>query len=191
MAWLMSCVGLPSCSSNTTSSGGASGAGGSGGSSVPAGGTGGTDGQSRAGAAGSAGGGTLEPQLGASCAPAGTLACQGSHQKLKLICGAEGSWEANGTCGQGEFCSSVVGVDRGTCLTEVIECAGELPGALVCKDDELRRCGVDSLNSLLVEQCGTGCSDGACRDGCGSPSLADCDGERRRRLSFPFPSARA
>ncbi len=101
-------------------------------------------------------------ELGASCSRAGDLGCAGNHQKLKLVCGAAGVWESNGTCGQGEFCQTAVGVDEGICLAEAEECQGLDPGASVCTDGELRKCGVDSLNSELVQQCQYGCAGDNC-----------------------------
>src|SRR5688500_18993050 len=90
-------------------------------------------------------------ELGAACAPRGSLACAGRHQKLTLLCGASGVWEANGTCEPGEFCQAGAGVDQGTCLPEVEECRGEAPGAQVCLGDARRECGPDGVDSVLIE----------------------------------------
>lgn len=100
--------------------------------------------------------------LGASCSRAGALACAGKHQKLKLVCGAAGTWDANGTCGAGEFCQTADGVDKGICLAEADECQGLEPGALVCFSGAVRKCGADSLGSELVQECQYGCEGEDC-----------------------------
>jgi hypothetical protein len=117
-------------------------------------------------------------ELGAACAPRGILACAGRHQKLRLLCGGDGVWEPNGTCGAGEFCQAAVGVDRGICLPEVVECRGELPGAHVCLGDTRRECGPDGLDSVLLETCPYGCVSGICRDRAECmPDWRDCDAQ--------------
>jgi hypothetical protein len=117
-------------------------------------------------------------QLGEKCSPVGSIACAGEHQKLVLVCGAEGTWEPNGTCGSGEFCQSATGVDQGTCLPEVEECRGLKPATKVCKGDEVRECGADAVTSVLVETCSNGCVSGACQ-GAGEcqAGRANCDSQ--------------
>lgn len=115
-------------------------------------------------------------QLGSSCSSPGGLACTGHHQKLKLVCSGSNEWESNGTCEQGDFCQTAPGADLGTCIAEAEECRGEAPGALVCRATELRRCGVDALDSELVEGCTFGCTAGKCDETATCESgFADCD----------------
>lgn len=142
---------------------------------TPAGGSGGTGGSSAtmggsadAGADAAGDGGSMTDgsvgELGVACGQPGSLACAGKHQKLTLVCSAQGVWETNGTCGPGEFCQSAAGVDQGICLPEVEECRGEPPGARVCREGEVRECGVDAVDSLPIESCTYGCMSGMCRD---------------------------
>lgn len=117
-------------------------------------------------------------ELGVPCDQPGSLACAGKHQKLTLVCSGEGVWETNGACGPGEFCQSVAGVDQGICLPEVEECRGESPGAHVCREDEVRECGVDAVDSLPIESCTFGCMSGMCRDEAEClAGWANCDAE--------------
>lgn len=117
-------------------------------------------------------------ELGAACAPRGSLACAGRHQKLTLLCGATGVWEANGTCEPGEFCQAGAGVDQGICLPEVEECRGEAPGAHVCLGDARRECGPDGVDSVLIETCDYGCVSGMCREHAECmPGWKDCDAQ--------------
>lgn len=114
------------------------------------------------------GDGSSTETLGAPCSPAGALGCNGAHQKLPLICGAQGTWEARAACGSGEFCNSNDVADHGICGLEAPECAGLEPGTTVCVQSQRRACGVDALDSSLLEDCAFGCEDGMCA-ACPSP----------------------
>jgi hypothetical protein len=100
--------------------------------------------------------------LGGACSPVASLACAGTHQKVTLICGANGAWEANKTCASGQFCDSQAGADIGLCADEVAECVGKSPGDLTCLNDTVRRCGPDAVSSELVDTCTGYCDAGAC-----------------------------
>jgi hypothetical protein len=102
-------------------------------------------------------------QLGDACASLGALSCAGNQQKLKLVCGAKGSWESNGTCETGEFCQTSAGPDLGICLAVVPECAEVSPGSKICKNGAVLQCGPDLVDTTLVEECTLGCEGGTCR----------------------------
>lgn len=154
--------------------GGGPGLGGSSGFSGSSGSIGdGGDSSGAGSSSGSSAGGS--PALGGACSPAASLACAGEHQKVTLICGADGSWQVNMTCAVGEFCDSRAGDGLGLCAKEVAECAGKAPGDLVCLNDTVHRCGPDAVSSDLVETCTGYCDAGACvndKDMCPDPAIS-------------------
>lgn len=154
---------VASCGGSTRGSGSESGSSGGGAGAEAGRGGEASGGESNAGRGGAGEAGRAGSELGESCLATGALACAGEHQKLKLVCGASGRWETNGTCGSGDFCQTSSGVDAGVCLPEAEECRGKAPSANVCLGDELRKCGRDALDSSLVENCANGCEAGACR----------------------------
>lgn len=168
---------LLQCGGSSTGIAPSGGAGSSvGGTQSSAGAGGGAGRPEESGAGGEGDGASPGSALGDACDSPGELACAGHHQKLKLVCGKERTWESNGTCGGGEFCQTAATVDLGVCLPEAEECQGLHPGTEACKGGELRECGPDALDSLLVEACKYGCEDGRCRDAalC-EEGTADCD----------------
>ncbi len=159
-------------------------AGGSGGTSSTAGGTGGSAAATGGGAGGTSGaagetatsdsGGTAGSGgtgptgvigvLGEPCDSPGQLACAGNHQKLTVVCGGDGEWQVNETCGATEFCDSSEGPTTGLCIEPAEGCAGREPGELVCGGASVVTCDVDGLRTIVVEECTTPCVEGACAD---------------------------
>lgn len=123
--------------------GGSNGAGGSDG----AGGTGGSESTGAVGA------------LGATCDSPGALSCAGNHQKLTLVCGGDGEWEVNQTCGSTEFCDSAKGSTAGVCVESSVECAGRAPDEPFCFEEDLHDCDPDGIRPTLVEDCVIECSE--------------------------------
>jgi hypothetical protein len=149
---------------------GAAGVGGTAGMSAgTAGGPqGGTAGQSggTAGQSGAAGNGTagMVGVLGTQCSPPGALACAGNHQKLTVLCGGNGTWEPNQTCGADLYCDSTPGPTVGLCAPVAEGCdAG--PGTVFCTADEKRivTCGPDAVTRSEMT-CDGACHRGVCRD---------------------------
>jgi hypothetical protein len=162
-------------SSAVGGAGGASGRGGAGGAGDGSAGEG-TAGSGTAGAGGQAGevgdggadqggagGGSSGAVgvLGTECSTPGALACAGHHQKLTVVCGGEGRWETNLTCGAGDFCDSTSGENAGTCRPELPECA-DGPGTSFCADEKsLVTCSADAV-STTTTACGGACHGDAC-----------------------------
>jgi hypothetical protein len=136
-----------------------------GGSAGQAGGSagqgGGTAGQNGAAGTGTAG---MVGVLGTQCSPPGALACAGNHQKLTVLCGGSGMWEANQTCGADLYCDSTPGPTVGLC-TPVAEGCDAGPGTVFCSDDEKQivTCGPDAVTKSEVA-CDGACHRGVCRD---------------------------
>jgi formylglycine-generating enzyme len=105
------------------------------------------------------------PMLGGTCASPGALACQGHAQKLRLICGADETWEANTTCKQGEFCDTTPGANQGICRTALAGCEGKTSEDVVCAGADRMECGVDLLGGNKIDSClaqSKICVGGAC-----------------------------
>lgn len=100
--------------------------------------------------------------LGRTCETPGALACNGTSQKLKLIC-QDGEWANNGTCDSNENCDSTSGV----CSPIVAECAGGAGGTRFCDGKTLRECGIDLVSSSVVEDCPVTCGTGDAGAQCG------------------------
>jgi hypothetical protein len=61
-------------------------------------------------------------------------------------------------------------------MPEAAECHEEKPGTNVCKGDEVRRCGPDTVDSTLVQECPYGCALAACREvALCEPGFDNCD----------------
>ncbi len=170
-----------------TASGGSEGTGGasgSGGQQAGSGGAGGTGGASSGGTSsgGTSSGGSSASGviaiLGDACSTPAALACAGNYQKVSLLCGASGTWEANETCGDGQFCDSSEGVNAGTCRPVVTECEGFGPGEEFCRDSDVMACGPDLVTDEFRESCSDVgvCEDGACveKDPCPESGFS-CD----------------
>lgn len=112
--------------------------------------------------------------LGTACSGVGTLACNGHGQKLTLVCGADGRWAANVTCGAGQLCDSRPGLDQGTCAAVVPLCATSQPNAFVCDGQQRVQCGPDLVSSSVVATCtDQACVGGACTGVC-APNTKQC-----------------
>jgi hypothetical protein len=164
-------------------SGGSAGKSGAGGSAGGTGGqSGGTAGQSggSAGQSGAAGNGAagMVGGLGTPCSPPGALACAGNYQKLTVLCGGDGEWEANQTCGADLYCDSTPGPNVGTCRPVAAGCEGG-PGTTFCDEqdpEQLLRCTADAVRTS-VEPCDGLCRNGVCRDAEPCPVWSDYDDE--------------
>jgi hypothetical protein len=143
--------------------GGSAGMSGGGAGSSPggAGQSGGSAGQSGAAGNGTAG---MVGVLGTPCSPPGALACAGNHQKLTVLCGGDGEWEPNQTCGNDQYCDSTPGQNVGTCQPVAEGCEAG-PGIVSCSTDEKRiiTCGPDAVTKG-EETCQGACHRGVCRD---------------------------
>jgi hypothetical protein len=104
---------------------------------------------------------TVVGTLGEPCDAPGTLACAGNHQKLTVVCGGDGEWETNQTCGATEFCDSVEGDTTGLCLEPEAECEGREPDDTICVDGNVYSCAPDGIRPWLSEICTGFCEDGA------------------------------
>jgi len=165
-----------STSAATTATNTATGTGGAGGASSTTEGSGGTGGASGAagaegdsdsgGTAGTGGSGPIGVigVLGEPCESSGQLACAGNHQKLTVVCGGDGEWEVNQTCGETEYCDSSEGETSGLCLEPDEECAERAPGELFCEGASVVTCNADGLRTDVVEECSSPCTDGACEE---------------------------
>ncbi len=144
--------------SGGTSTGGAAGTAGSGG--MAPGGSGGTS------QGGTAGGGAagMTGTIGDTCSPRGALACAGNHQKVTVLCGADGTWQPNETCGGNQFCDSTPGPNAGTCQLVAPGCE-DGAGTRWCDDDEkhLVTCGPDAVTTI-DDECSRACRSGECRN---------------------------
>jgi hypothetical protein len=151
-------------SSGSAAGGKPSGGGKAGDNSVPEAGHPGSSAGSGSAGDGGASSAPDTPQLGASCASPGALACAGAHQKLTLVCSADGEWATNQTCPSGQFCSSTPGPDLGVCKAPVADCAARAPSDKFCASDAktLMQCDVDGLAAMQVQACEARCVDGAC-----------------------------
>lgn len=166
-------------------SGGSAGQAQAGGAGMSAGGPqGGNAGQSSGGAgqSGSAGSGTagsgtagMVGVLGTPCSPPGALACAGNHQKLTVLCGGDGEWEPNQTCGSDEYCDSTPGPNVGTCQPVAAGCE-DGPATTFCEADgrTLVRCSADAV-STTPETCDEACRGNMCRDAPECPVWSDYD----------------
>jgi hypothetical protein len=151
-------------SSNAGDAGTATG-GGSGGTATGGTATGGAGGGTGGiGPSGGAGGADSDQvgTLGDACSAPGTLACAGHYQKVTLICGGNHAWQFNQTCGVDYFCDSTPGVNAGTCLPVLTECATGTAGRTFCSGNSVLQCGPDNVTLLTLEQCPDGCANGAC-----------------------------
>lgn len=170
---------------STTGMGGAGAQGGEGGDAgtTNAGGTTSTGGSAGDGGSGGSGGApgpvTVVGMLGDACDSPGALACSGNHQKLTVVCGGEGEWEANQTCGATEFCDSVEGDTTGLCLEPDAECEGRGTEERFCMIPDAYSCFPDGVRPALAERCVAGCENGVCfrdRDPCPTgDSFLNCD----------------
>jgi hypothetical protein len=153
-------------------SAGMSAGGSQGGSAAETGGSAGTAGPAgnnqggTAGQGGSAGNGTagMVGALGTPCSPPGALACAGNYQKLTVLCGGNGEWQPNQTCGADLYCDSTPGPNVGLCAP-VAEGCEEGAGIVYCSEDEKRivTCGPDAVTKS-EETCEGACHRGVCRD---------------------------
>lgn len=91
--------------------------------------------------------------LGRLCQNPGTLGCNGTAQKLRLICQG-GVWSNNGSCESDENCDQTTGV----CSPVIAECAGQDGGFLYCDGLDLTECGEDLVTSSVVEECTAYCT---------------------------------
>lgn len=133
--------------------GGSGGVGGSGGGTSDSGGSEATSSGGSMTTGGSGGGNTSDdPELGAACDDPGALGCNGSAQKLRLIC-EEGVWKNNGSCNANENCEQTSGV----CAPIDVRCDGLAVGGRYCDDKTVRECGPDRVNSEAVEECSAAC----------------------------------
>lgn len=112
--------------------------------------------------------------LGTECSSPGALACAGNHQKLTVLCGGDGRWAPNVTCGAGDFCDSTPGENAGTCRPELPECA-DGPGTTFCADEKyFVTCSADTVSTSTVA-CDGACRDGVCREASECPVWEDYD----------------
>ncbi len=157
-------------SSGGTSSGGTS----SGGTSSGGTSSGGTS------SGGTSSGGAVDPSceagplLDCPCTTSGALACNGSNQKVQLICRG-GVWEFSDSCSSTENCDQ----RTGACEAIVAGCANLAPGATFCEAPDIRHtCGEDRTDTT-TETCGGICQNGACRVAvCGDGKVSageECD----------------
>jgi len=111
------------------------------------------------GSGGSGGeGGAEEPVLFGNCSNLGQIACTGHGLAPRLVC--DGSrWLAGTTCAAGEVCDPA----SGECAKTVPECAGAMPGDMVCHGDVLLACSADLIAASEGETCAGSCRDGVCR----------------------------
>lgn len=154
---------------DTTSAGGLGGTSGSGGATGGSASGGASSSGGSSGGGGTAGSGGTGPTgvigvLGEPCDSPGQLACAGNHQKLTVVCGGDGEWEVNETCGATEFCDSAEGVATGLCVEPTEACVNRVPGELFCEQPSVVACDVDGLRTRVVEECMTPCSEGACEE---------------------------
>src|SRR4051812_3053243 len=70
-------------------------------------------------------------ELGAPCAPSGSLSCAGHAQKIRLLCD-QSIWVSNGTCPGDQICDTRVGSMSGTCQEIDPVCVGKIPGEAFC-----------------------------------------------------------
>jgi hypothetical protein len=134
------------------------GGGAQGGTAGQAGGTGGQSGSAGNGGAGMVG------MLGTQCSPPGALACAGNYQKLTVLCGGDGTWQPNQTCGDDAFCDSMPGPSVGTCQPVAAGCE-DGPGTTFCDDADLPRlvrCTADAVRTS-IESCNGMCRERVCR----------------------------
>jgi len=173
-------------SMTVTSSGGAGGTGGVAGTSGDSGGTSSSGGSSDSGGSGgtSGSGGTeatgVIGVLGEPCDSPGELACAGNHQKLTVVCGGDGEWEVNETCGELEYCDSKPGANAGVCRAPAAECATGEVDAHLCYQGDLHNCAPDGIEPMLVEDCVVRCEGGACInevEPCPTGDVLNCDPE--------------
>jgi cysteine-rich repeat protein len=136
-------------------------------------GSAGTDPGAAGGATNLAGSGAIEPgsRLGEGCDESGALACNGSAQKLTLLC-KNGVWTERDVCGSDENCDETTGV----CAPIVEVCADKRGGELYCAPgQELYRCGPDLVSTELVEECEGTCLAAAGSASCVPPGCGDGD----------------
>jgi hypothetical protein len=159
--------------------GGSAGKGGTAGMSNGGGAQGGSAGQSAGsgGQSGTAGNGSagMVGVLGTACSPPGDLACAGNHQKLTVLCGGNGTWQPNQTCGTDSFCDSTPGSNVGTCQPVAPGCE-DGPGTTFCDDQDpaqLVTCSADAV-STTTEPCAVGTCRGAiCQEPPACPVWSD------------------
>jgi alpha-tubulin suppressor-like RCC1 family protein len=92
------------------------------------------------------------PYLGAPCASPGALACNGSAQKLTLVCQG-GIWTARGTCLAQQNCAGELGI----CMAILPACSGTRQGPRHCSGREIRTCDADLVTDSLEQTCNVGC----------------------------------
>jgi hypothetical protein len=121
------------------------------------------------------------PTLGDACDKAGALACNGSAQKLQLLCdGAH--WIQNGVCSGAQICDPRSGPTQGSCQDPLAKCLGD--SKTFCDGAVRKTCNADLLSTSDVK-CGsvalcessktTGCA--ACVENahdCKGPDLIVC-----------------
>ncbi len=121
-----------------------------------------------AGQAGAAGGASTG-LIGAPCAQNDTYQCLGPAQPIVLKCIA-GTWQNVISCADGKLCDSSLGPTVGDrCQPIVPECAGQKPGASLCKSSVRVTCGPDLISSAKA----TCASEAHCAASQG-PSCAEC-----------------
>ena len=185
-------------SDNTTSAGGSivgtsTGGAAGGGTAETATGSGGSTASTDTGTDGTAGSTDTSgavATLGDPCDSLGELACAGTRQKLTLLCGSEGEWEVNKTCGEGEACDSTIGFDQGTCRALIPECQDSEVGYLYCDELQVMACGPDGVTADVAETCTGACVDAACdnfRDGCPDEPYINCGEDCHGRDTLGCP----
>jgi len=103
------------------------------------------------------------PTIGAACDAPGLLACNGTAQKVTLICDS-GSWRTFSTCSVNQNCDEASGV----CADIVSDCAGHSPGDRFCAGTVRETCGPDLVTLASLQCCGP-CVNGSCQ----APSCGD------------------
>ncbi|MBN1607374.1 MAG: hypothetical protein JW940_12120 [Polyangiaceae bacterium] len=115
---------------------------------------------------GSAGGTSIpEPEVGTvgtECSPPGALQCADTHQRVIVVCGGDGTWEAFETCPVGQFCDTRQGASLGSCQDPYPDCVDQEPGYRFCKDNAVYECGPDTIATHLVEACELACLEAKC-----------------------------
>lgn len=143
------------------------------------------------GFAGACGGATLEIEdqpdtvgLGSACTTAGALACNGSGQKLQLLCdGAH--WVQNGVCPGSTVCDARPGPTVGSCQEPDPQCLARGAGSSYCDGAVRKTCAADLVSTTAVTcdsaaRCAaaTGPACGACAVGehrCQGDTLQACN----------------
>jgi len=109
----------------------------------------------------------LVEELGEPCNKNGGVACDRNTLRQTLIC-EEGKWRSNGGCSTSEACDP----GAGACAPILPECVGRNVGGYFCNGDELRACGINLVQSSVVERC-----EGLCEVVANSAQCSKCPEE--------------